>query len=379
MVLWRDAVLGRVVTGPPPRVEVSGLGQLTVSRAWPRGAEHALLEMIGDDDVGTVNAEWFAEPDALAEQTATVRGATPLPSCGMLVHPRGHDRKLPALQGLLEQGADLVVHRPRRRAVLRRERDGVAEYVKLLRPGRVSRMVTAHQRVETALAGACAVPEICAAEDDEGVVVLSALPGASLHDLARNPSADPDQLRHGWQALGRALARLQEDHDGGLELGTHGPEREIETVRQWWDPVRDWGTLPAMAELDLDDTLAPLRTGTPTRYGLLHRDLHDKQVLCAPDGRIGLLDLDTAARGEPALDLANLLAHLELRVHQRLLRREHARVARTALLDGAAPGEATLARIPAYLRAAQLRLVAVYALRPRWHAAAEAMLRSSTP
>jgi len=365
------------VTGPPQRVDVPELGSLTVSRAWPRGTDHALLEVNGGSGVGTVNAEWFAQPETLAEHAGRVRGATSLPSFGVLVHPRGQDRKLPALQGLLEQEAELVVHRPGRRAVLRRERDGVVEYVKLVRPGRVSPMVTAHRGLEAALAGVCTVPDVRAAQDDEGVAVLSAVPGTSLHDLARGPFPDPGQLRDGWHTLGTAVASLAADREERVEISAHGPDREIETVRQWWVPVRAWEALPAMEEIDLDDALAPLRTDPPTRYGLLHRDLHDKQVLCAPGGRIGLLDLDTAARGEPALDLANLLAHLELRVHQGLLRREHARDARTVLLDGAAPDEATLARLPAYLRAAQLRLVAVYALRPRWRAAAEAMLRSS--
>ena len=379
MVQRRDTLSGGVVIGPPQRIEVPELGKLTVSRAWPRGTDHALLELTRDDVVGrvdTVNAEWFAEPEALATHSARVRGAVSLPSFGVLVHPRGKDRTLPVLQGLLERGVELVVHRPGRRAVLRRERDGVVEYIKLVRPGRVSPVLAAHQVVEAALAGVCAVPDIRAAQDDEGVAVLSALPGASLHDLARSPSADVVHLRDGWHTLGRAVASLAADDDGGVELSAHGPDREMETVQQWWEPVRAWGVLPAMAQIDLDDALAPLRTEAPTRYGLLHRDLHDKQVICAWDGEIGLLDLDTTARGEPALDLANLLAHLELRVHQGLLRREHARDARIALLDGAAPDEATAARLPAYLRAARLRLVAVYALRPRWRAAAEAMLRS---
>jgi hypothetical protein len=48
----------------------------------------------------------------------------------------------------------------------------------------------------------------------------------------------------------------------------------------------------------------------------LHRDLHDGQVLIAADGGIGVLDFDTLAAGDPALDLANLLVHFELRSAQ---------------------------------------------------------------
>ncbi len=46
---------------------------------------------------------------------------------------------------------------------------------------------------------------------------------------------------------------------------------------------------------------------------LLHRDFFDKQVVVDADGRPGLLDFDTLAAGEAAVDVANMLVHLELR------------------------------------------------------------------
>src|SRR5699024_9179538 len=107
------------------------------------------------------------------------------------------------------------------------------------------------------------------------------------------------------------------------------------------------------------------------RTGLLHRDLHDQQVLISPNQqRPGLLDLDTAAWGEPALDVANVLAHLDLRVRQDLLTQWRAAAAREAFLGALAPDGATRSRVDAYQVAARLRLSAVYALRPRWRAMA---------
>jgi len=86
-------------------------------------------------------------------------------------------------------------------------------------------------------------------------------------------------------------------------------------------------------------------------------------------GRVGLLDLDTAAYGEPALDLANLAVHVDLRVLQGVLPVGVARSV-AVLLDavadavGASPG-----RLAVHRRSARLRLACVYAFRPasaRW-------------
>ncbi|WP_396134697.1 phosphotransferase [Cellulomonas sp. ATA003] len=69
----------------------------------------------------------------------------------------------------------------------------------------------------------------------------------------------------------------------------------------------------------------------------VHRDLHDKQLLVDGSGGIGLLDFDLAAAGEAALDLANLLVHLELRVHQGCARRLARRRRGTPSWRGTAP------------------------------------------
>ena len=98
-------------------------------------------------------------------------------------------------------------------------------------------------------------------------------------------------------------------------------------------------------------------TGPPCPPGLLHRDLHDGQILLAPDGTIGLLDADTLARGEPALDLGNLVAHLERFAPDPA-------AATDALLDGYDPPADTARRLGAYTDAARLRLDCVYAFRP---------------
>ena len=93
----------------------------------------------------------------------------------------------------------------------------------------------------------------------------------------------------------------------------------------------------------------------------LHRDLHDKQALW--DGeRLHLLDLDTAARGEAALDLANLLVHVELRHAQGLLSRPDE--IRDALQPPVDALRISPRRLDAYAQATRLRLAFLYSFRP---------------
>ncbi len=50
-----------------------------------------------------------------------------------------------------------------------------------------------------------------------------------------------------------------------------------------------------------------------TSEALVHGDLHDGNILLAPTGRIGLIDLDLLHHGDPARDPGNLAAHIVLR------------------------------------------------------------------
>jgi aminoglycoside phosphotransferase (APT) family kinase protein len=95
---------------------------------------------------------------------------------------------------------------------------------------------------------------------------------------------------------------------------------------------------------------------------LIHRDLHDLQVLIDDHGSVGVLDFDLMAIGDPALDLANLLAHLDLRQRQGLI--DDAAPLRRAVQRGYAPGAPLAGRVPGYEALARQRLAAVYAFRP---------------
>src|SRR5699024_8648927 len=90
----------------------------------------------------------------------------------------------------------------------------------------------------------------------------------------------------------------------------------------------------------------------------------DGQVLIDDDDQVAVLDWDTVALGERALDAANLWAHTDLR---RLLGQwtaEDAAAVWRAVVDRWDPTEAELARAEAHRRLLLLRLACQYAFRP---------------
>lgn len=369
---------------PPARLPGREPGrELLVRRGWPRSTAHALLELQPRPRLGgTLYGEWFGAAEALEAAASRSPGGRRLPAHGVLLHPPGTDDRLPVLAGLLAEGAELVVHRPGRRAVLRRRAGGRTTYLKLVRPGRVAALLAAHHAVAVAVGSTAAVPRVLTADERRGVIELAELPGTTLNDLGRRSTGDTRTVGQAWSALGAAVAALHRPlpdaaaFPAGEGLPRHDPAAEALVVDRWLRPVVRWGLLPPLADEALDELLGPLLHDTPTTPSLLHRDLHDKQVVLGPDRGIGLLDLDTASVGEPALDIANVLAHLDLRRRQGLLTPMAAATAWSAFLDGASPGPATMARVPAYGVAAQLRLAAVYALRPPWRGVAASLLAS---
>lgn len=350
--------------GPPAQV-----GRWPVLRGWPRSHTHVLLEL--DTPSGSRGAEWWADARSAHEAAGHLPAAQVLD--GVLIHPRTCDPELPRFAERLAAGEQVVVHRPGRRAVLRAGHPQ-APFTKVTRRRRAPDAVARHTSVQAVIGADARTAPIL----DHGPDWIStgALPGRTLLALGRDASVSGAELAGAWHMLGRALQALHAaSPDRAPQLDDwHGPTHEVATTRRWLDPVLGWGMLPQIDPAGIDALLAPLQEVPcgQVRTGLLHRDLHDQQVLIAPGHwRPGLLDLDTAAWGEPALDVANVLAHLDLRVRQDLLTPWRAAAAREAFLGALGPDSTTWSRVGAYLMAARLRLSAVYALRPRWRATAE--------
>ncbi len=154
---------------------------------------------------------------------------------------------------------------------------------------------------------------------------------------------------------GRALAELHGQRVSSLPVLTRAAEvASLEAV------VRgvSW-LLPALASplARIAGDLAARLAGAPPRQQPVHGDCYAKQMLVEA-GTIGLLDLDQAALGDPALDLGLFLAHLERDVLRGRLHASALPGYRAALLQGYADLAGSWPeRIPLYTATSLLRLL----------------------
>lgn len=335
---------------------------LTLRKASPRGPDRLLLELL--DGAGQVLAgQWHRDPQrskGIVTLTRARSGAglvETLDDSGILLQRGGADRRLPTLQHLVRQpGARLVAHRAERRGVVR---DGGGDYTKVVRAGHVHELTDALARIEPA---GLSVPRVTAVDERRGTLTVSALPGRTLHERLADHTLSDDDLGRDAKNVGVALRDLHGQRVA-LTRPPHDAVDELHGATRWLQPAADYGLIPATRWQRQVDRAAELLDGAPSAPALVHRDLHDKQLLIDGDQPVGLLDFDLATAGEPAVDLANLLVHLQLRSQQGLCRRERAAVCCGSLLEGYAPDRTVLARMPGYLLSTRLRLAGVYAFR----------------
>ncbi len=263
----------------------------------------------------------------------------------------GH-RRDPRLPGLTPSGGRLVVHRLHRRAVVLHP----DRATKVLRPGRAAGVAAVSSQMGEACrrAGLGAAAVRAVAEDR---LEFELLPGRTLHELG-------DDGLDGWRELAARWPLLARQP---VNVPAHDAAAEVAVLRQWLGHAELFGSLPRMAELAraVDRTCGGL-ADAPDPAVTLHRDLHDKQALWDGDS-LARLDLDTAARGEAALDLANLLTHVDLRHAQGSLREPGP--VREALAGVVEELRISPERLATYGAAARLRLAFVYSFRPsagRW-------------
>lgn len=342
------------IPGSEPALVELGLPAepLVLRRAWPHADGGLALEFTGSGTIAS--GIWY--PGRGAERRWRERDGeaiVDLDGEAIVLHAPGKDRRLPALAGAVSaQGATIVGHRAERRAVVAVP----GAYVKVVRPGRVARLAAAH-RAATARVRDVTVPQVLAADDEAGTVVLEAIPGVSLHDLLARPAHAERHLR----AAGSAIARF---HAAPVPRAPHhGPREEAVVLEGWIERLRAYDS-DLFVEIwnAARPVLTALAALAPVPAASLHRDLHDKQILICPEG-VGLIDLDTSAPGDPAIDVANLVVHMRLRDWQ-----SHSLIdpelAREAILEGYGASGELRSRLDVYERATALRLACVYAFRP---------------
>jgi hypothetical protein len=319
-----------------------------LARAWPRDEDHLLLDL-QDPDGESVAGQWFRDPQRAAHVARRTPGARA--EGRIVLQGAGADRRLLPLADLAAASDHrLVAHRPERRAVLA----APGAFVKVLRP---ERLAATADRARWAAGQGLGAPEVLSADAGSGILRTRALPGRPLTDLLGTEGTAASCER-----AGRLLARVasRDPRDARVPaLDAHGPREEHGVIARWARLAAVHTGTGSATSTALDPHALPALPD-PTRRTVSHRDLHDGQVLLAGD-RMGLLDFDLLAIAPPALDLANLLVHLELRAEQGLL--GDPATAAEAVLEGARPDAAVRSALPAWAEAARLRLRAVYSLR----------------
>ncbi|MHA7283238.1 phosphotransferase [Arthrobacter sp. TMS2-4] len=328
--------------------------RLTLRRAWPYGGGRLALEAV-DGTTGRLRAGLLAADGAV---TTT---------------PFGEDPALAGLPAAVEAG-ELLVHRFTRRAVVRTD----SAYLKVVPARKVAPVIAAHATAAELVAPqGISTPRVTAV--DGGTLTLSAVPGASLHDLglrrARAGRDDTSMLDDAWSVWADHWPAFAAVPDGDAALPSYRPEDDVETLHTWMTRCLDFGVSPipdAALRSAVHGAAGQLLDGTAQTPVLSHRDLHDKQVFIVDGGTgraaLGLIDCDTLALAEPALDLANLLVHLSFREAQGLLSARRRAAGERAILAVAEELLVPESRLNAYALSTKLRLACIYAFRPRWRA-----------
>lgn len=349
--------------------------RILIHRAWPRDDGSVVIE--GRED-----------------GSGRVRAGRINPGGHPSLVPFCEDPSLPGLSPSRVSGGELLVHRLKRRAVVRSD----GQFRKYVAGGKAAAVARAHVTAAARLAGSgLAVPDVVAA--DRHSVTLAAVPGVNLHDLAKSASnGDGMQESAGnadsapwarwsraWELWADRWPRFVGAQEVGGPLGagplvvaqSHTAEHEAGVVERWIDLAVSFEALEVSQHRLRSASASVVRT---LRSGespamLSHRDLHDKQILIDPNtGTVGVIDCDTLARAEPALDLANLSVHLEFRVAQGLLSASAAAIGQHHIRTVAEVLQVPEERFNAYALATALRLACIYAFRPPYREVAHAWL-----
>ncbi len=357
---------------------------LQLRRIWPGAGDALSLEYI-DAEGRSIPGRVFVDPSAVDKAMAAFR------ACGqramladvhghrIVLQPAGVDWKLVDLHEMIKQPhATLISHRPGKRAVVRLDAaksDRV--YVKIVRPTKLPQLVARQRVIEGLNSCRFETAPLVSIDEHAGHLVMGDVAGQTLHDAGQH--TDEQHLVEGYHLAGCALRSL---HVDGVALtdkiARHDAQREADMLRQRIACARKYGgsigrVIGHVADSVLD-RLAGEQADSFSTMSLIHRDFYDKQVVLREQASAGtavtLLDFDTLALGESALDVANMLGHIELRQLQGMYSGSVALQAMRAFVDGYGTDGIDLERVRVYLDTTRLRLGILYAFWPRWDALA---------
>ncbi len=256
----------------------------------------------------------------------------------------------------------IISYRPGRRMVLGSEMEDQTHVIKAYRKRKTAQAAENYRRVLSACAsGGFKIPRLLKVDKDNDYLLIEKLPG---HEPVVATGAIDN-----WSAIGACLRQFQRSDTGdGLPEFSHTDELAVldERARRFLlcKPSLPSRWLEGRQQLQEAAEKLPL-----AGLGLAHRDLHDRQFIVCGES-IGLLDFDLICKADVALDAANLLAHINLRVLQACDKSEVSAIdaCSQALLNGLGrqdePG--FVQRLLFFQASTYYRLALLYALRPRW-------------
>lgn len=286
---------------------------ILLRRAWPRSRTHLLLEFISEAGE-LAPGQWFADASLARDMMRRTCAHAPTAPCaalespGVFIQRDGWDAALPGIRTALRRpGAALVSHRPGRRAVVRVDGPAHTSFIKIVEPARIDRLVTTLRAAAAAEGDHLKVPHIIAIDESHGFIEMTSIPGDPLATIHAEES-----FSRALQAAGAALRSLHDARPPATwPAKRHGPAEEFQTLSRWLDFAAAFA--PHVAQR-LRPLIEPLRPSMPDARieTIIHRDFHEGQVIVA-EGAAGVIDFETLALGDPALDIGNMIAHLEWR------------------------------------------------------------------
>lgn len=257
---------------------------------------------------------------------------------------------LPGRPGLWESEVRTLRYKPERRYVAKLYTgDGSHAALKCYTPQ--GYRTAAHSAAVFASGGPLRVAQRLGRLKHHHMLAFEWLPGRMLSDVLRDSSLEHAAVIN----LGTALAELHAQEPEGLDHLT----RDSEAAALFSAAAAVGAVAPHLAKRahDVARRLAARLESEPTAARPIHGDFYAEQVLLA-GGTISVLDLDRAARGDPAADLGTFIAHLERDALSGTLAPERV----TSIADSLRHGYRTIAhgpsraRIQTYAAAGLLRL-----------------------
>lgn len=267
---------------------------ILVAAASTRAPLHGAIPVVADldtDEVAVSVWRWPFDP--------VLPGLTPAVTATDLVGVLGG---LDVALGPDPVAIEVVAYRPTERAVVRVTQGDVVSYVKVVPPPETAALVERHRRLGDA---GLPVPEVVAADEDLGFVVLAELAGTTLRDRVKEDLGgwpDPDEFARLFASIASVpTSSMQPAADRMADAFGHAAL--LQTIAPESSTV-----------LDQILEVLPVAEAASAERTVVHGDLHEGQLIVDACGSVaGLLDIDDMGTGSAVSDPATLIAHLRFR------------------------------------------------------------------